>query len=419
MGFKKNLALAMTAGMILTFVPANVMADTAGWKGNYEDGWRYYTSDTDYVKSDWKFIGNKWYYFDADGIALYNTWESIDGKLYHFGTTCAMDQNKWISEGSYLPDEYYEDYCDLNSDYEDVMDEYKDKKIWRYVGNSGAAYTGWRVVNGEWYHFNDEDSECVDISEYHQYAYAAMTYGFYYDENDEAWYNFDGDGLYRKDGWYYGTLEYDQTVWYYFDESGHAYYDWHKINNEWYYFARDTMDYDKWVYGPGCVSTGMRDFYFSYDDDGCAVDWDIYIFTNSGAMVTGWYKYRGEWYYLGSNGSAYKDRWLYSGGNWYYFIRTGEMISDAENFEINGKGYDFDEDGVCTNPDDGRKITGWYERKYDSDCYFWYDGEFAWNYFDESGKKVCDTDNYIIGGKGYDFDTLGICENPYEPHEAE
>ena len=417
MGIKKTLALVMTSGMILTFVPANVMADQTGWKGNYTDGWRYYTSDTDYVKSDWKLIGGKWYYFDSDGIALNNTWEEIDGRLYHFDASCAMEQNKWISAGTFEMDEYYEEYCDSNPDYEDVYEEYKDKKLWRYVGDSGAAYTGWRVVNGRWYHFNDQYPDRIDTSDFHQFSYAVMSYGFCYDWDEDAWYCFDGDGQYRKNGWYYGPHEYDKTVWYYFDEDGHAYSGWHKINNVWYYFATDYLFLSPDIGGPGLMETGWRDFYYTYDEDGYAVDWDIYIFKDTGAMVTGWYKYRGDWYYLGANGSAYKDRWLFSGGNWYYFIRTGEMISDAENFEIDGKGYDFDEDGVCLNPYSGRKITGWYERTYDSGCYFWYDGDYAWSYFDDSGKKICDTDNYEISGKGYDFDTLGICENPYEPHD--
>ena len=117
-----------------------------------------------------------------------------------------------------------------------------------------------------------------------------------------------------------------------------------------------------------------------------------------------------------SDGSAYRDCWLEYKGKWYYFNRGGEMVSNAVNFEVSGKGYDFDSKGVCTNPYAGRKISGWYERKYDSEYYFWYDSDYAWNYFDASGKKVCGVKDYVIGDKAYDFDSLGICMNPYEPH---
>ena len=414
----KLLASVIISAVLFTLFPANLYADSTGWKGSYSSGWRYYTSDTDYVKNSWKLLQGNWYYFDKSGYALINKWELIKGKLYHFGDTGAMDSNKWISEGSYLLPEYYEEYIETNPDYEVVYKEYKDKKIWRYVGEDGAAYVGWRKVNGEWYHFNDEDITMIDITENHQDAYAAMTYGFYYDKSEKDWYNFDGDGKYRKDGWYYGPEEYDNTKWYYFGGDGHPYTDWHKINNKWYYFAVDNcIDYQTGFYGPGCAVTDRRDFYNSDDDDGYAIDWDIYLFRDSGSMVTGWYQYDGYWFYLSDSGAAYRDMWLKYKDKWYYFSRGGEMVANAVNFEVDGKGYDFDSNGVCTNPYNGRKISGWYERKYYTDYYFVYDYDNPeiWNYFDASGRKVCNVEGYDIGGQSYDFDTMGVCRNPYGP----
>ena len=419
MQLRKLLASAMISAMLFALLPSISYADSTGWKGSYSSGWRYYISDTDYVKNSWKLLQENWYYFDKDGYALINKWELIKGKLYHFGDTGAMDSNKWISEGSYLLPEYYEEYIDSNPDYEEVMKEYKGKKIWRYVGEDGAAYVGWRKVNGEWYHFNDENVSLTDISENHQNAYAAMTYGFYYDVTEKDWYCFDGDGKYRKDCWYYGPGEYEYTVWYYFDSNGHPYSDWHKINNKWYYFAVDNcIDYESELYGPGCVYIGRRDFYNSYNEDGYAIDWDVYFFRDSGSMVTGWYLFEDSWYYLDTDGRAYRDRWLNYNGKWYFFNLGGEMVSSASGFEVGGKAYDFDSKGVCTNPYSGRMIKGWYERKYDSDYYFVYDydHEEFWNYFDASGKKICNVEGYVIGDKAYDFDSLGICMNPYEPH---
>ncbi len=417
MGIKKFLSSVLTAGMILTFIPSVSMADSTGWKGSNTSGWRYYISDTEYVRNAWRFLQGKWYYFDNDGYVLMNCWKVIKGKLYHFDVTGAMEQNKWISEGTYLLPEYYDENIELNPDYEQVYKEYRNRKIWRYVGDDGAAYVGWKKVDGEWYHFNDEDITLTDIGENHQDAYAAMTYGFYYDETDKTWYNFDGDGKYRRNGWYYGPGEYEYTEWYYFGNDGHPYSGWHKIDNKWYYFALDNLiDFAEQKYGPACIVTGRRDFYNSYDDDGYAVDWDVYFFRESGSMVTGWFLYEDHWYCMKSDGSAYRDCWLEYKGKWYYFNRGGEMVSNAVNFEAGGKGYDFDSKGVCTNPYGGRKISGWYERKYDSEYYFWYDSDYAWNYFDASGKKVCGVKDYVIGGQAYDFDSLGVCMNPYEPH---
>ena len=414
MGIRKILATGFAAAMVLSIVSSSAVADTTGWLGNYKDGWRYYTSDTEYVKKSWKLIDNEWYYFDGDGYTLMDTWEVINGKLYHFGKNGVMETHKWISCGDYQLDEYYEEYVDLNPDYEDVMAEYKDKKLWRFVGDDGAAYTGWRKVGGEWYHFNDEDITLVDTEEEFQDSYAVMTYGFYFDESEEAWYNFDGDGHYRTDGWYYGPGEYEYTNWYYFDADGHALSDWQKIKNKWYFFESDCIDFAKGINGPGYACTDeMYFFYDTYDEDGYSVDWDIYLFKESGEMVTGWYRYHKKWYYSASDGSLYKDRWFKYNNNWYYFNRLGEMVASADNYEIGCKGYDFDSNGVCKNPYAGRKITGWYERKYDTEPYFWYEDGYAWSYIDRNGKKVCGVENYMIGGRAYDFDTLGICKNPF------
>ena len=239
MGIRKGLAVVISAVLLMAFIPSSAYADSTGWQGNYTDGWRYYISDKDYVKSSWKLIDNYWYYFDGDGIALTDRWEVIKGKLYHFSKGGAMDANKWISCGDFKMSDLEEMFSEENSGYAKVMSEYTDKKVWRYVGADGDAYTGWRKVGGKWYHFNDEDISLIDTEENHQNAYAAMTYGFYYDFEEEAWFNFDGEGLYRKDCWYEGPGEYGNPVWYYFGKDGHAYSDWVKMNDKWYYFATD------------------------------------------------------------------------------------------------------------------------------------------------------------------------------------
>ena len=85
MQIKKMLASALTAGMMLTFIPATSMADSTGWKGNYDDGWRYYTSGTEYVKNDWKKIDGEWYYFSTYSYYMYSNGRYyIDREYYRF-----------------------------------------------------------------------------------------------------------------------------------------------------------------------------------------------------------------------------------------------------------------------------------------------------------------------------------------------
>lgn len=43
-----------------------------------------------FVKSGWKFIGNKWYYFNANGLALDSTTQTIEGKSYSFNADCSL-----------------------------------------------------------------------------------------------------------------------------------------------------------------------------------------------------------------------------------------------------------------------------------------------------------------------------------------
>ena len=84
MGLKKFAAIAMTAGMIMSFVPASVMADSLGWH-YVSDGWKYYTYEKGYITNDWCKISGRWYYFDPRGIMLSGVSDySIDGKEYDF-----------------------------------------------------------------------------------------------------------------------------------------------------------------------------------------------------------------------------------------------------------------------------------------------------------------------------------------------
>ena len=51
----------------------------------------------------------------------------------------------------------------------------------------------------------------------------------------------------------------------------------------------------------------------------------------------------------------YKNKWLNYSGKWYYFDNDGKMVISS-NFYIKSekKVYDFDENGVCMNPDNPR-----------------------------------------------------------------
>lgn len=361
MQIKKLSAAVLTAGMMLTSIPAVAMADSStGWKGNYSDGWRYYTSGTEYVKNDWKQIdgewyhfdasgymqtgwirsGSKWYYLGSDGAMLSDTWEFIDDKLYCFNSSGAMETDKWIAYDDI-------DLSDLSS-YEDmesydvamnIRNKYTGKKMWRYVGSDGAAYTGWRKVDGQWYYFDTELDVGNSIGDFNttliiydnEDRYGAMRYGWL-TEDDGSFYFIDENGRYKNNGWFnYEGI----NSWLYFDTDGRAYSEWHKIDGNWYYF----YPYNHVM---------LHNVRYLINDD-------YYYFDSNGHMVTGWYKDEdGYWHCARSNGALYRYEWYEENGKWYYFDYGCRMVSSRTNYVIDGKYYDFNYKGECTNPYSGR-----------------------------------------------------------------
>lgn len=403
MGSKKILALLMTVGMIMTFVPSSVMADSIGWQGDYDEGWRYYTSETEYIVSAWKYINGKWYYFDQDGFAYIDTWMTIDGKMYHFSKTGAMDADKWIDCGEGQLNPALLERAETDEFYASFVAEYQGKHLWRYVGPDGAAYTGWKKIDGQWYMFYPPEDIGGDMYDPNSYGY--MFCGIYADK-DLNIYSFDSEGIYRQNTWYQGFID-NRIGWWYFGSDGKALSGWHKINGKWYYFYPNYWNFMHTKYLEVKTSEPDKDGYY---------DFVHYAFRKNGEMITGWFDYgkvynedgSSLWVYGDSKGHLYREKWLLSGGKWYYFDFCCRMIADAQGVEINGILYDFDENGACINPDSDTKVYGWYERKYDSWGKY---GDTDWNYFDSEGNMVKDVRNYEIDGVQYKFDTRGVCKN--------
>ncbi|MCF0105870.1 MAG: hypothetical protein HUJ53_03840 [Holdemanella sp.] len=97
-----------------------------------------------------------------------------------------------------------------------------------------------------------------------------------------------------------------------------------------------------------------------------------YYYFNGIYMHTGWLNVEGDWWYYHADGHE-ASGWLKIGNDWYYFIPEYENIMAAGFglYEINGKGYWFDENGH------------WIANK-------WYKYEDQWYYFDKDGNLVTD-----------------------------
>ena len=420
MGMKNILIAGLSAGVIMSFASIASLADSTGWRE--EDGsWRFYTSDTDYVKDDWVRNNGNWYYFDEDGFYVSDTWAIVDGKLYCFDKNGAMQSNKWIK-------------CGKNYDFAG------DKTNWRYVGSDGAAYIGWKKVNGEWYYF----CEAFDDKYKDEERYAMLGLMSYGDTRDPEGYlyHFDDDGHYLSNTWYQN----EDGEWYYFGSNGKAYGGWKQIDNKWYLFGE--------VYShSGAMRTGR---FFSFYGNSYPYTTNVWIFDDNGVLLTGWNKVKdyetdeesGEeiwtgkynWCYSGSDGAVYRSKWMNSNGKWYYFDYKGRMIADVKDYYLDGKLYDFNAEGVCTNANNPKNVDGWrfitrgtsdysttgedrwvyaengteYRNQwlnYHGDWYYFdvaygYDGVAMYSYMIHD--KTC----VEINSRQYDFDENGKCLNP-------
>lgn len=103
---------------------------------------------------------------------------------------------------------------------------------------------------------------------------------------------------------------------------------WQKINGLWYYFNSKGLMQTGWIYTGG----------------------EYYYLNGDGVMITSaWVKHDSDWYYLRSNGAMAKSRWQKSGAHYYYLLGDGKMAKYSSH-KIGGKIYDFNSEGVCTNP---------------------------------------------------------------------
>ena len=472
MNYKKIFAAVFTTGIMLSFIPAYTNADSnTGWhkEGDY---WKYYTYEKGYITYDWKQIGGKWYYFAKNGLMVSGVNNYlINDKFYDFASSGECLNPTGRSTGK--PGWCRSPELVINADENGLSPQYK--YDWVYFDDDGKLTTGWKKIAGSWYYFNQ-----IGIMSYCSEGYyprdingtpywfketGEMITGWYYD--GKAWHYAKPDGEVLQDTWYkiggkwyyfdarsymYKNSEnvligdkyysfdstgacinpegrsklgpgwvrhnYDMfggTCWSYWDENSQYYTGWHKIDNKWYCFSKIGYLYC------GILYDNNKQYYMGKD----------------GAMKTGWQKVSWDnttynWIYAGSDGVLYKDRWLCDNGKWYYI--RGYMVRNVVNYEIDGVYYNFDSNGVCTNPYSGvTKLSGWIRRTdQDGDLSWFYyspDGTMyknkwlnsagKWYYFSSDGSMVLGsqylTNTWRIDGKFYDFDSDGVCLNHDHP----
>lgn len=122
-------------------------------------------------------------------------------------------------------------------------------------------------------------------------------------------------------------------------------------------------------------------------------DWEYingkwYYFDSEGWMVTGWIQLGSTWYYLKPSSGEMVTNWQLIDGYWYYFNSSGAMYT--------GWLYDTNTYKHFYLDSNGHMVIGWKQISRPG----YYNGDIYWNYFDDTGMFVTDSDVHGCGS-GY------------------
>ncbi len=163
-------------------------------------------------------------------------------------------------------------------------------------------------------------------------------------------------------------------------EGGH----WAKDAVGWWYVCADGQTYLK----AGWFTINGRDYQFGpsgYMATGflkrASGEW-VYA-DSEGALVGGWVRDGGQWYYLDPASKVMATGWLAEGGSWYYLTGSGAMAIGWVN--DGGTWYFLNASG--------KMATGWIKDR------------GTWYYLSPSGAMI--TGTHVINGRTYVFDDSG------------
>lgn len=177
-----------------------------------------------------------------------------------------------------------------------------------------------------------------------------------------------------------GWVEEEGKLRFYEDETYYATDSWKKKDNDWYYLNED---------GYITTSSMVDEFYVNAEGKRVSNTW-ISVFNED--------DYDSEnapenfWFYYGKDGKSTQSKWIKLDDNHYYFDSEGRMLTGKVEIE-NATYYLGDEN-------DGKMKKGWVQLENTSDDP---ETDFAWFYFDNSGKMVENQVDKKIEGSYYTF----------------
>lgn len=259
------------------------------------------------------------YYDNEPPTGNANSWANINGKWYYYNSTGKMVANKTL----YIDGRWYA------FDYEGVMKtdaicrDYDSYKLYYYT-SSGArleAQNEWRLINGEWCYFGADSSVTggwINISGYSYYI--DIDYEYNETTDEETW----SCELYTGYRLLNGKV-------YYFNEGGvfcgeYVGNGWLQLDNGDYVYFKDGK-----LLKDGIYNIYGYNYYFYSDGSLLIDDYDYingsYVYASEGGVLygAGWHLTNDGWIYVDDSGKLLMNG-VYQIGGVVYFFYDGHMV---------------------------------------------------------------------------------------------
>ncbi len=418
-----------------------------------------------------------WYYYDANGQKV-TGFQTIDQVPLYF------DQNGVQAKGKLVAIDGASYYFDKDSGAMVVNQEINfpkngnvDYPIYRYFGADGKMVTGWQERDGETYYYDENGYQVRDVNYYNNVVADRKIYNTGLFSDRAADYQFDAktgamirNAFAQVDGYSPQAAghKYPSKDWAYFGADGKAVSGWQTIDGKTYYF------YPGYNLQARHVLRNIDGTYYYFDQDGVLVrnrflyldntigtyntstpigDYpkpilDSWIYLDGdGKAVTGFYQLGDHTYYFKPDANypvQAKGELLSIDGKSYYFDKDSGNLYRNQDFELNGKSYTADADGVVTEVSqyrnqfvsdaqgnwyyysaNGQKVTG--PQTIDSfNLYFDENGvqikgalverDGKTYYYDKDNGRLVTNQTFEVNGKSYTADTDGVVTEAPEYH---
>lgn len=243
------------------------------------------------------------YYLEKDGSIVMNDTRIVENIKYHFGADGKCDKKEEIQESGWVKKE--------------------DGYYWLKEDGTILTESGWKELDGKKYFLEEGGRRAEGWKEIEEQRY----------------YFVPGTGQ-MKLGW--STIAGKK---YYFEKDGHQTIGWRSLGGKKYYFVPKTGQMKR-----GWSTIDGKKYYFEKDGSQTygwrSIGGKMYYFAEkTGVLRKGWLTLGNKKYYLNKDGSRFSG--IRSvGGKKYYFQKNGELLTNEKCYEIDGKFYNIDKDGV-------------------------------------------------------------------------